>query len=431
MVTQTVFRFKMERTEERLTSRSGLALYAEFMKVFGVEDAVARHMPRPGSGNGYEAMEYVRPLSFLQYGGGQTIEETREIRNDLGLRESVGLEAIPSVSAMGDWLRRMGETGGIEGMEKVVDEANRKRFGKDSRTSYTLIIDPTIIESEKYEARMTYLGFKGYRPVIGVIKELDMVLAFEFKEGNDNGGRVEILKKAFSKMPEGKKIGRVLLDSEYYTNEVMDYLREKGVEWAVAVDKDKSVLESIGGIPQGEWKTLRTKEGISLDREIAETIHATNAGKFAFRLVVIRWKDKQGDLFRDSCHYHAIATSLLRESPQEVVWVYNERATIENHISGLKSGVGLERLPSGDFKANAVYFAIGILTYNLFQAQKALTMPEDWRHKTIRSIRWMLVEIPGKLVKHAKRLILKIAATAEKYRVYLDIRRRTYELSLA
>ena len=43
-------------------------------------------------------------------------------------------------------------------------------------------------------------------------------------------------------------------------------------------------------------------------------------------------------------------------------------------------------------------------------------MPEEWRNKTIKSIRWMFVETPGKLIEHGRQLILKIAATAEKYR---------------
>lgn len=433
MIKQTVLGFKTERTEERLTSHSGLIPYYEFMKAIGVEEAVNRHMPKPGSGNGYPAIEYIKPISLMQYGGGQVIEDIREIRNDSALRKVMNMEEIPSTSAIGDWLRRMGESGGIEGIEKVIDETNKRRFKKDSRKKYTLIIDPTIIESDKHEAKMTYMGFKGYRPVIAVIKELDMVLSYEFKEGNDNGGRLETIKKAFSKIPYGKEIGLVLLDSEYYTNEVMDYLNEKGVKWAIAVDKDTAVMKVVKGICEAEWQTLKTKEGIATDREVSETVHATNGGKLAFRLIAIRWKNRQQDLFNDTYNYHCIATNMESEeqNSQEVVWTYNERATIENHISGIKSGVGLERLPSGDFKANAVYFAIGILTYNLFQAQKALTMPEEWRHKTIKSIRWMFVETPAKLIKHGRQIILKIAATIEKYRTYIDIRRKTYELSLA
>ena len=226
------------------------------MKAIGVEEAVERHMPKPGSGNGYHALEYIKPISLMQYGGGQVIEDVREIRNDAALRKVVNIEEIPSTSAIGDWLKRMGESGGIEGIEKVIDEANKKRFKKDPRKKYTLIIDPTIIESEKYEAKMTYMGFKGYRPVIAVIKELDMVLSYEFKEGN--GGRVETIKKAFSKMPEGKEIGLVLLDSEYYTNEVMEYLTEKGVRWAIAVDKDAAVMKAVKAIPEEDWTVLRT-----------------------------------------------------------------------------------------------------------------------------------------------------------------------------
>jgi len=69
----------------------------------------------------------------------------------------------------------------------------------------------------------------------------------------------------------------------------------------------------------------------------------------------------------------------------------------------------MDRLPSGDFAANAVHFGVGIMSYNLFIAQKLLTMPEEWKTKTIKSIRWLLVEVAGKLIGHGRRMILKIA----------------------
>jgi hypothetical protein len=90
----------------------------------------------------------------------------------------------------------------------------------------------------------------------------------------------------------------------------------------------------------------------------------------------------------------------------------------------------MEKLPSGDFLANAVYFGIGIMTYNLFIAQKLLTMPGQWQTKTIKSFRWLLVEVGGKLIEHGRRIILKVATSIDKYRVYLEMRRRTYELLL-
>jgi len=90
----------------------------------------------------------------------------------------------------------------------------------------------------------------------------------------------------------------------------------------------------------------------------------------------------------------------------------------------------MQKLPSGDFGGNALYFGIGILTYNLFIAQRHLVMPERWRAKTIKSIRWLLVELGGKLINHGRTLTLKIAAGMEKYRIYLEMRRLTYDLTL-
>ena len=93
MLRQTVMGFKLERTEDRVTARSGLVLYAEFMRAMGVESLIDRHMPKPGSGRGFEAITYIKPLSMALYGGGETIEDVREIREDDSLREVIELDA--------------------------------------------------------------------------------------------------------------------------------------------------------------------------------------------------------------------------------------------------------------------------------------------------------------------------------------------------
>jgi hypothetical protein len=429
MIRQTVLPFKLKRSRERITARSGLALFAEFFTAMGVDALIDRHISKPRSGRGFKAASYIKPLSLMLYGGGESIEDVREVRED-SLREVLGLWKVPSSSAIGDWLRRVGRRGGIAGMERVNDGIAKKVLKREDRTGYTLIVDPTIIESQKREAQMTYLGVKGYRPVVATVKENGVAIAYEFREGNDNGGRVQILNKAFSKMPKGKRIEQVLLDAEYYSNEVIDYLEGEGVRWAMCADKDTAVMEAIRGIAEGQWEPLRRRDGVMTDREVAESVHAMNRGKGAFRLVVVRWRDRQGDLFHDTYHYHCIATNMIEERAEEVVWRYHSRAQIENHIKEIKAGFGMQWMPSGEFCANAVHFGIGIMTYNLFIAQKLLVMPEQWQTKTIKSIRWFLVEVGGKLIVHGRRMVLKIAASMDKYRIYLEMRRRTYALLL-
>ncbi len=70
------------------------------------------------------------------------------------------------------------------------------------------------------------------------------------------------------------------------------------------------------------------------------------------------------------------------------------------------------------------------MTYNLFMASKLLIMPDGWKNKSIKSIRWLVLGVAGKLITHGRQMILKLAASAEKYRIYLKMRQRIYALSL-
>jgi hypothetical protein len=79
----------------------------------------------------------------MLYGGGETIEDVREIREDATLRKLTGLQKIPSVSALGDWLRRMGARSGVVAMEKTNTSICRDVLIRDQgNDDYTLIVRP-------------------------------------------------------------------------------------------------------------------------------------------------------------------------------------------------------------------------------------------------------------------------------------------------
>lgn len=161
MIQQTLKPIKLERMESQHTSRSGLFLYSEFMRGFGVDKWILEYMPRPESGRGFDSLIFTKPLSMTLYGGGTTIDDIKEIREDKALRKAANIRTVPTPSAIGDWLKRTAKREGINGIEIVNKAINQKIIKKDKRKKYTLIIDPTIIEAEKKEAHMTYLGVKG------------------------------------------------------------------------------------------------------------------------------------------------------------------------------------------------------------------------------------------------------------------------------
>jgi len=88
-------------------------------------------------------------------------------------------------------------------------------------------------------------------------------------------------------------------------------------------------------------------------------------------LIVLR-KPYQQKLFEESDtnqRFAAIASN-RDGAAEEIVGWYNQRGeTSENRIKELKIGFGMERMPCGELEANAVFFRIGVLAYNLFEKE--------------------------------------------------------------
>jgi len=77
-------------------------------------------------------------------------------------------------------------------------------------------------------------------------------------------------------------------------------------------------------------------------------------------------------------------------------------------IKELKYGFSLNSLPSSDFFVNALYLRIQTLGYNLISALKRLKLPETWGPFTLKTLRFRLIAVPALVVRHARRLWLKI-----------------------
>jgi hypothetical protein len=139
MIQQTVLPFKLEMTNDLITSHAGLALLGEFAFGLGLPKMVNRELPSPGSGSGYRASEHVFPLILMLNGGGRSLEDLRQLREDRGLREVLSMHHIPSSDAIGDWLRRRGVNGGLQSLGKVNRLMLSRFLSKDGLDGYTLL----------------------------------------------------------------------------------------------------------------------------------------------------------------------------------------------------------------------------------------------------------------------------------------------------
>lgn len=419
---QTRLRFTIAATSEPLIARGGLILPYEMAQALKLPQIIDQELPLAGSGHSYRPSRFVMPLIIMFHGGGKKLEDLRELRGEISLCQLMGMEQMPAACTVGDWLRRMGENSrGLSGLGKVNAHVVKRVLKRDPRTAYTLDQDATIIESEKYEAQYTYKKEKGYQPFVAFLYELGIIMDDEFRDGNvpAGSGALESLKRCDKKMPEGKRIAYYRGDSASYQSDVMNYcfLPDRYGEkklFTITADKDAAVMQAIKAIAEDEWQRYKD------DRQIAETVHTMARTTEAFRLVVQRWPKKQAELFDPEPYcYHVIATNRdpSAEGPQEIIDLHNQRGEVENIFKELKGGFGMEWMPCGETQANAVFFRIGVIAYNLFQAMKLLSLPVWWRRATIATARWSIYQTAARLVYHARSIVLKLAASLDK--VYL------------
>ena len=151
MVAQRVLPFKLESTQETLTSHAGLVLFGEYLHALRLPGWVEQALPAPGSGVGYSPQCYVTALLLMLHGGGRSLEDLRELRADAGLGELLKLEGVPSSDAVGDWLRRTGSGKGFDGLARVQRRLLRKLLKKQSSTAHTLDLDATQIVATRYK----------------------------------------------------------------------------------------------------------------------------------------------------------------------------------------------------------------------------------------------------------------------------------------
>ena len=435
---QPVLGFTLERTDETLTAHGGLALLAEFNHGLGVCGLADRYVPGPGSNRGDAPSVFVDRLMLMLQAGGQRLEDLRELTREAGLLRLLSREIIPDPDTVGDWLRRMGDptTGqaGLVGLGQVRDALTARLLRRDGHETYTLDADATLVGGEKRDAQWSYTGVRGYTPMLGFVWETPVGLVDEFREGNvsPGAGQLEFYRQCRARMPVGTRLARSRADSAAYQAARIKELEADHVRWASTADQDVAVKAVIAGLPSAAWQEPEPGCGY----QVAEAVHSMNQTKAAFRLSIKREERVPDDLFepaRSPYAYHVVASNWPAEekTAHEVLRWHNQRGQAENCNKELKNGVGLEQLPCGESWAHAVFFRSGVLAYNLFMGFKRLACPAAWASQTIATVRWKLVQVAGRILRHAGRVILRLVLEAEALACWRAIRQRCWALGVA
>ena len=418
MINKSVLPFKLEISKESLTPHAGLILANEFHLGLGLHKLLNSTLPAPGSGRGYKPSRFVMPIVLTLQGGGRDINDIKVIANDNALRAVAHIDRVPDESTIGDWLRRTGaRQKAMNGLSQVNNEITRTMILSGKTSDFTLDVDATIIEAAKGDGTMAYEGTVGYQPLLGYLFENRILLHDEFRKGNESlkGGILDFLKDCETRMPEGARVARFRSDSAAYNVDVTDYCegKKEKIEYTITAEWDAAVKEAYENISATEWIRFIAASSHKL-REVAQTVHSFNKGKSAFRLIFVRDVETQKDLFGSQTRVHALITNIAqtgKDAASVVEW-HNQRGTMENFNKELKYGFGMRHLPCGEFEANAAWFRIGALAYNLFLMQREFGLPPELQSATVETVRWNIYQIAGRVVRHGGQRILRVATDA-------------------
>jgi hypothetical protein len=113
-----------------------------------------------------------------------------------------------------------------------------------------------------------------------------------------------------------------------------------------------------------------------------------------------------------------------RKGPgDQVIWWLRERCGKSEEVhSVLKSDLAGGQLPSGLFGANAAWWTLAILSLNPNAAMKQLVLGKDWIAKRMKAVRFHLIGLPGRVVSHARKLIVRLGGGAGAMETFIAAR---------
>ena len=422
MIAQNLHRLKVEKSSRCLTSFAGLPLLTELAHQTGLIkdlDAIPGIWERHRQ---YSTSDYVMGLAMTLVAGGEGLDDTRILRADPGLGQ-LAFASMPAANSWGDFLRRFGHRslhhlGKVASRQALLNCAGHKTL--------TLDIDSSIIESHKEAAKMSYQKVPGYNPVLAWLAEADVFLAGVFRDGNASPqcNLTSLLRYCTRILPKAINL-RVRADSAAYRLDFIDYCHHHAKGFTITADLDAAVMEAIEAIPDKAWQLVVKGDDSYL---LAETIHVPggcdNRYKLpAFRLIVKRWISGQLELFKPAIRYHAVLSDFPDSwSALQVLDHHNARGSAEKAIGELKNGYGLDRLPCGQLFANAAFFQVSLVAYNLVQTFKRFALPEGWRKFGIKNLRYRLLCQAAIIVSHARRLTLKLFEDFPSFEIFENAR---------
>jgi hypothetical protein len=442
-----------------LTAWGGVPLLVQAFRSLGLPASVLKHVHIKERERGYDEATMVESLLILNALGGECADDLEHLRKDPGLEEMLGHE-IPSPSVARNFLyafheeekieaAKQGrggdeiayipeESAALQGLARVNQELIQGLGQRcpDQRIA-TVDQDATIIASHKREALCTYEGEQGYQPMLAVWAEMDVVLADEFRDGNVPAmmNPLNVAKKAFAALPGTVNTYYYRGDSACHEANLVNWLRDEKradgpqgfIGFAISARMSEALREAVVQIPEAAWQAYG-KPSSSEFRECAEVDFvpgekSEHKNTQPLRYVALRIRPRQEALFADGSrvkHFAVVSNIPAWNAAKLIQWHREKAGTIEAVHDVVKNELAGGVMPSKYFGANAAWLRLATMAHNLMTALKRVALPAEMLRARPKRLRFLIFNIAGRLVHHARTMVLRLATTSEQIAVWLE-----------
>ena len=274
--------------------------------------------------------------------------------------------------------------------------------------SYDLDFDHQFIETEKYDAKMTYKKFTGYSPGVAVIG--DLIVGIENRDGNANVRfhQQDTLERIFSNLEQNDiHVRRARMDCGSCSREIVETVEKHSEHFYIRANRCGSLYDSL--LALRGWK----REVINgIEYELNSIITEKWEG-MAYRLVIQRERRMGGeqDLWEGEYTYRCILTYDYTSTNRGIVEFYNLRGGKERIFDDLNNGFGWARLPKSFMAENTVFLLLTAIIRNFYKFlmdrldAKAFGLRKCSR---IKAFVFKFTSVPAKWIRTARHYELNI-----------------------
>jgi len=315
----------------------------------------------------------------------------------------------------------------------------------------TVDLDTTDVEvygRKKRGVAYNHQGQRVGRPHVAAWAEAEIVLAADLGDGADDPRATApgLLRRALACLPAAARAGRVALrgDAGYFAGQLARAAHEEKIAFAIGAKRIAPLWRLLAGLAEDDWH-----DAIEMDNaQVAVAEYCPDWWPANTRLLVRRVLLDPARVSADprsrrrrTLHpdqralpfpelgsvgavyaYSFILTNLDVTAPDKAVaaehW-YRHRTTVENIFRDSKLGAALRHLPSGYPQVNLAWMWGALLAANMaawLHQLTGTTAGEDILHghgvrggkAMIATLRWRLIAVPGRLIRHARHLTLRL-----------------------